>query len=1016
MTLYNKVNNAVGWLVMVLATAVYMLTVEPTGSFWDCGEFVSCAVKLQIAHSPGAPFFLILGRIFTLFAGSPEKVALMVNFMSNIMGGGTSLFLFWTITAIGKKIIGKKETEMGIAEIIAVMGAGFVGAMASTFTDSLWFSAVEGEVYSSSSFFTALVFWAIFKWENVADEKYADRWIVFIGYMMGLSIGIHLLNLLAIPALVFVYYFKKTKQITRSGVIKTFLIACAILVFIQYGIIPGIPDIAAGFDIFFVNSLGMPFNSGVIVWGLIVLAAILGGFYYAYKKNNYTLHTAMLTLTFIIIGYSSYAMVLIRANANTSINMSNPKNAINLVSYLDREQYGDRPLLYGQYYTAKLTRQDQIDWESGKMKYWRGEKKYEELGRKPIINYDAADKTIFPRMFDGDDQSHVRFYREWMNIPEGQKPTFAQNLGFFFSYQVNYMYWRYFLWNFAGRQNDLQGLTNDVQKGNWISGINFIDNARLGPQDTLPPSMANNKAKNKFYFLPLILGLIGMAFNFKREKLDAWVVMLLFFFTGLAIVLYLNQTPLQPRERDYAYAGSIYAFCIWIGIGVIAVYDFLKNKMNAKTAAIAAFVVCLIVPGIMGAQGWDDHDRSHRYTARDFGRNYLESCPKDAILFTQGDNDTYPLWYAQEVEGIRPDVRIANLSLLGVDWYIDNLRRKVNESEPLPISIPSESYRGSNHDITRFAKDPRIDQNQYYNAKEVVKFMVSKDPSSMSRDYGENFLPTKKLYIPVDKEYCIKNGVVDAKDSSKIVSRVEWTLPKSSLLKPDLLVLDMIQNSDWKRPICFAISVSSDAYLGLGDYLQQEGLIYRLVPVKQSYNDGLPGTVNTRIMYDNVMHKFAWGGVDKFNVYLDENILRMVSNLRSNFARLSNALILEGDTTKAIEVLDKCITVLPERNVPYSLLMLPIAQSYYKAGAYEKGKPVVEKLFEYYLANLKYYASLNGDIRSYYKRDINEAVYVLAQLDDLTKTFKVDDLEKRISPAFEQYKMMYSADSRGDDD
>ncbi|MEI7803643.1 MAG: DUF2723 domain-containing protein, partial [Bacteroidota bacterium] len=518
---------------------------------------------------------------------------------------------------------------------------------------------------------------------------------------------------------------------------------------------------------------------------------------------------------------------------------------------------------------------------NGEMKYFKGEKKYEELGRKPIVKYNSADEMIFPRIFDNDDPSHVRFYKEWLNLGKDEKPTFAHNIGFFFSYQINYMYWRYFLWNFAGRQNDIQGLTNDKQHGNWLTGISFIDSAFLGPQENLPDYLANNKARNKFFLIPLIIGLIGMIYHFKKDQHDAGVVMLLFFFTGIAIVLYLNQTPLQPRERDYAYAGSFYAFCFWIGIGVMAVYNWLKSKVSPQLAAVGGFIICATAPAIMGAQGWDDHNRSHRYTARDFGINYLQSCPKNAILFTQGDNDTYPLWYAQEVEGCRPDVRIINLSLLGVDWYIENLRRKINESDAIPLSIPSLAVRGSNHDITRYVENPGINKSEYFNAKDVIQFMVSTDPKKKTMVYNEldNYVPTKNFYIPVDKQYCLANGVVDAKDSARIPERLEWKINKSSLMKPDLMVLDIIQSTNWTRPVCFAISSSSDNYLGLSDYMQQYGLIYRLTPVKKSSDDGLPGVVRSDVMYDNVMHKFQWGGVDKYDVYLDENILRMVSNL-----------------------------------------------------------------------------------------------------------------------------------------
>ncbi len=1012
MTSFHRLNTLVGWLIFVVASLVYILTSEPTGSFWDCGEFISCAYRLQVAHSPGAPLFLIIGRLFAMLASGPDTVALMVNLMSNLMGGLTSLFMFWTVTMLARKIIAKKEGDFTLADTILVLGAGAVGALAATFADSLWFSAVEGEVYASSSAFTAFVFWAILKWENQADEPQADRWLLLIAYAMGLSIGVHLLNLLCIPAIVFVYYFKKHRdQITNWGAVKIFLLSCAILAGVQYGIIPSLPNLALKFDIVFRNSFGLPYNTGALTFAFIVIGLIGFGFIYAKRKNNYMLHMSVLMVCMIILGYTSYAMVLIRASANPSINMSNPKDLINLVSYLNREQYGERPLAYGQTFTARPV---DVDWSGGEMKYWKGPDKYVELGRKPVVKYSSEDKMLFPRIWDNDDDSHVNFYKSWLSLKEGQKPTMADNINFFVTFQMNYMYWRYFMWNFAGRQNDVQGATGNIQSGNWISGINAIDNIRLGSQDNLPPSMSNNKARNKYYFIPLILGLLGLYYHYRKRNHDAWVVMLLFFFTGLAIVIYLNQTPLQPRERDYAYAGSIYAFCIWIGLGVLAIADWLSKKMNPLGTALTAITVALLAPVLMGAQGWDDHNRSNRYTARDFGRNYLESCAPNAILFTQGDNDTYPLWYAQEVEGIRPDVRIVNLSLLGVDWYIDQMKRKVNMADAVPISLPDEAYRGSKRDVTRYSKNPGLDPAQYYNIKDVVAFMSSEDPAKKVRMYGdemENYLPVKNLFIPVDKNEIISSGMIQDADTANIVSRVEWTLNRSTILKPSLLVMDIIQANNWKRPIYFAISVNSEEYLGLNEYLQQEGLTYRLVPVRNKSADGLPGKVNTELMYNNVMN-FWWGGIDKQEVYLDENILRMVSNLRSNFARLANSLIAEGKKDKAIQVLDKCIEVLPEKNVPYSLLMLPVAQAYYKADAADKGKEILKKLVSWYADNMRYMTSLDNSQRAYFRRDMNEAVYVFSEAAQIAEKSNDTELQNIVKPLFEKYRPYYTFDQQ----
>ncbi|MBA3647574.1 MAG: DUF2723 domain-containing protein [Chitinophagales bacterium] len=1008
---FKTINNISGWIVFICATVVYLLTAEPTGSFWDCGEFISCATKLQVAHSPGAPLFIMVAHLFTLLTGNPENKAVMVNYYSGIMSGFTILFLFWTITIFARKIIGKREADLTLPEVIAVIGSGLIGAFAYTFSDSFWFSAVEGEVYASSAFFTALVFWAMLKWEAVADEPYADRWILFIGYMIGLSIGIHLLNLLTIPALVFIYYFKKFKPSTW-GMVKALVIGSAILGFVQYGIIPQIPNFSEKFDILFVNSFGLPFNSGTLFFFILLSGLILFGIYYSYRKSNYYLNTAVLTVLLICIGYSSYVMVVIRASANPSINMGSPSDPPALLSYLNREQYGNSPLMYGQVFTAQAT---DIDRANGEAHYYPDEKshKYIVLDHKPVIKYADQDKMLFPRVWDNDDPQHIHFYQRWLNLKEGQKPTMGDNLKFFFTYQVGFMYWRYLMWNFAGRQNDLQG-NGEINHGNWISGLPFFDNARLGDQTNLPESMKDNKGRNKFFMLPFILGLIGAIYQFNKNKNDGWVVLLLFFFTGLAIVIYLNQVPLQPRERDYSYAGSTYAYAVWIGLGVLAIYNYLQKKISARNAALTATLVCAIVPFVMGEQGWDDHDRSHLYTARDFGRNYLESCAPNAILFTQGDNDTYPLWYAQEVEGIRNDIRIVNLSLLGVDWYIDNLRRKVNHSDPVIISVDSASYRGSTRDYMRFYDNKAINQNQYYSLSSVLDFMFSSDKKNML-DYGDmtiNYLPAKNLYIPVNKQEMVADKVVQLSDTSNIVSRLEWKLSKSAILKNDLMVLEIIRSNLWKRPIYFAISVDPDSYMGLNDYLQQEGLTYRLVPVKAKNSDaatfGLAGFVQPDLMYNNVMNKFSWGGVDKYNVYLDETVLRMVTNLRTNFLRLSDALMAEGKKDSAIAVLDKCQKVLPERNVPISYINVAIARDYYDLGEKEKGQVMAKRLLDTYTDNLKYFASLDPDSKQAYTRDMNEGVAAINQVAEMAQSHGDSTLSKQAQETFQKYVSLYT--------
>ncbi|HEY0057350.1 MAG TPA: DUF2723 domain-containing protein, partial [Pedobacter sp.] len=691
---YTKINNLLGWLCFLIAAVTYTLTLEPTTSFWDCGEFIASAYKLQVVHQPGAPLFIMVAKVFSLLASDKTQVAFWMNMSSAIASAATILFLFWTITALVRKVLAPKAQELSTTELITIMGSGLVGALAYTFSDTFWFSAVEAEVYAMSSLCTAIVFWAILKWEHHADDPNADKWLVFIAYTMGLSIGVHLLNLLAIPAIALVYYFRRTAKATSKGTFGALLIGILILGVIQYGIILYMIKLAAFFDLFFVNTLGMGFGSGVVVFAILVIGGLVYGIMYSIRKGKRILNLALVCTVFILFGYSSYAMIVIRAKAEPTLNNNDPDNVFSLLGYLSREQYGDSPLLYGQYFDSQ-----RIDYKEKGNIYRKGKDKYEVAGKKYDYVYDR--NTLLPRMYS-DEPNHVAVYREWMQLSEGESPSFIHNLGFLFSYQTGFMYARYFLWNFAGRQNDDQGQGNNTS-GNWISGIKPLDAAHLGSQDNLPPSIKENKGYNRLYFLPLILGLIGAFWHFKRNQKDAGVVGLLFFFTGMAIVLYLNQNPLQPRERDYAYAGSFYAFTIWIGLGVAAIADMLRRKLSASSAGIAATVLGLLAaPVLMAKENWDDHNRSEKTTARDFAADYLESCAPNAILFTYGDNDTYPLWYVQEVEGVRPDVRIVNLSLLGTDWYIRQMKKKVNEAEGLPITMPDEKFVQGVRDVVRF--------------------------------------------------------------------------------------------------------------------------------------------------------------------------------------------------------------------------------------------------------------------------------------------------------------------------
>src|SRR6056297_48180 len=702
---FKTVNRISGWVIFLIAATVYLLTIEPTTSFWDCGEFIASAYKLQVGHPPGAPLFMIISRFFTFFAGGDvTQAAKMVNAMSGIASAFTILFLFWTITHLAKKMFPASE-KLSLAQTIAIIGSGAVGALAYTFSDTFWFSAVEGEVYAMSSLFTAFVFWAILKWENIADQKYSNRWLVLIAYLMGLSIGVHLLNLLAIPAIVFVFYFKKYK-ITKAGMFKAFLVSMIILGAIMYVIIPGLVKVASWFDLLFVNGFGLPFKSGVIFYIVLLLALISWGLYYTSKKKKIILNTIILFITVIVIGYSSFAMIVIRSIANPPMDENNPETVFNLLHYINREQYGSRPLFKGQYYNAPI-----VDSETPHTYRQKNGKYIKSYSLNDIYEYDERFTTIFPRMYSPD-PNHVEEYKKWADI-KGKKvpvsnyqgkqeirhvPTFGENLKFFFRYQVGHMYWRYFMWNFSGRQNDTQG-HGELLNGNWIRGINFIDNKHIGPQDNLPDSIKNHKARNTYFMLPLLLGLFGFFFHLKRHSNDFMVVLLLFILTGIAIVVYLNQYPMQPRERDYAYAGSFYAFSIWIGIGVAGLIEYAGKKLDHAAVPVVIAVASLVaVPGLMAMENWDDHDRSDRYTARAFARNYLNSVDENAIIFTNGDNDTFPLWYVQEVEGFRTDVRVVNLSYLTADWYIEQMMFQFYESDPLPLSMSLDDYRQGTRD------------------------------------------------------------------------------------------------------------------------------------------------------------------------------------------------------------------------------------------------------------------------------------------------------------------------------
>ncbi|NOU18252.1 MAG: DUF2723 domain-containing protein [Bacteroidales bacterium] len=1014
---YNLINNIMGWAAFLVAVIVYLLTIEPTASFWDCGEFIASAYKLEVGHPPGSPIFMLIGRFFTMFAGDPSKIAITVNIMSALASAFTILFLFWTITHLAKKLVVKKDSEATTAELIGIMGSGFIGALVYTFSDSFWFSAVEGEVYALSSFFTAIVFWAILKWENEAEKPYANRWLIFIAYMMGLSIGVHLLNLLTIPAIVFIYYFKNYTP-TRKGLIFASISAVAILGFVMYFIIPGTVVFASWFEFLFVNGFGLPFNSGLVFFVMLIVGIFVWAIRYTLKTQKVLANTILLAIGVILIGYSSYALILIRSSTNTPLNENNPSNIFALKNYLNREQYGDRPLLYGQYYNAPVTSSE------NKTTFIPQNGKYIRSYLKTNYSFDERFQTVFPRMWSPG-EGHDEEYKKWANIvgiPErvtnqnGEQevrniPTFTENLRFFFSFQVGFMYWRYFMWNFVGRQDDIQsqgGLLN----GNWISGIKPIDAIHLGNQDKLTSEQLHQIGRNKYYFLPLILGLIGLAYQFLRDKKNLIVVTLLFVLTGVAIVIYLNQYPLQPRERDYAFAGSFYAFAIWVGIGVLAISEGFSKLLQPVQRASMASVLCLGVPLIMGTQNWDDHNRSGRYTARDFAYNYLNSCAPNAILFTNGDNDTFPLWYIQEVEGVRTDVRVCNLSLLGTDWYIDQMKRKAYESAPLPISMNIDQYVQGKRDIIYVIE--RFKQN--IELKQIMDFIASDKPETKYQIPNEDpvtYIPTKSYMVSVDKDAVIASNTVNKKDSALIVKEIVGTLKKSYIQKSDMIMLDVIANNNWKRPIYF-VSPYGDSDIGISDYLQLEGFAYHLVPIKTKPKDYLSfGRIDVDILYNNLMNKFHWGRMNQPDVNIDHNNQRTttVLRLRNNFNRLAEELISQNKKDSALAVLNKIVDLMPQRKYPYDIFTLKTAESYFKINETEKANRIIKDYVKATEENLRYYFSLSHrfDNSVDYEKQVN--IQTLQELGSLTEKYAQVDLKNGIEKSLQYYYELYTLGS-----
>ena len=1101
---FKLVDNIIGWLSFVIAAVVYCSTIEPTASFWDCPEFISTGYKLEIGHPPGAPFFMLTANLFSQFTSDPSEVARMVNIMSALLSAATIMFLFWSISHLTRKLLINDWKELTLPKAIAIEASGLVGALIYTFSDTFWFSAVEGEVYAYSSAFTAVVFWLILKWEDHADEPHSDRWLILIMYMTGLSIGVHLLNLLCVPAIVLVYYYRKFPKPDGKGDLKGSLVALGISVVILaavlYGVVPGIVRVGGWFELFFVNTLGCPFNTGEIIYIFALIACIIWAIWETYndineKRQNIAYltsigmlgipfygygwssvvigvivlailwfvlkyknkkgialvsarikNTSLLCMLMLMIGYSSYALIVIRSSANPPMDQNSPEDIFTLGEYLSREQYGSRPLLYGQAYTSQVALEKEGDMcrpsaKKGAPVYQRKEKASKDEKDSYFVvrtkdDYQYAQNMLFPRMYSS---AHSGAYESWMGGVDGydvpydrcgemisvKMPTQLENIRFFLSYQCNFMYWRYFMWNFAGRQNDLQG-NGELEHGNWITGFDWFDNMRLGDQSKLPDELKENKGHNVFYCLPLILGLIGLFWQSLKKGQNGirqfWVVFFLFFMTGLAIVIYLNQTPMQPRERDYAYAGSFYAFAIWCGMGVAAIIEMITEKLKRQQLAIAAIVsvACLLVPVQMASQTWDDHDRSGRYPCRDFGQNYLSSLQEtgNPIIFTNGDNDTFPLWYNQDVEGFRTDARVCNLSYLQTDWYIDQMCRPAYDSPKVPITWSRLQYcAGTNEYVIIdssikqyikqwYAEDPeearKVFGDNPFELKNVLKDWVRNEVSPEKREVMKilaggrgdvHVIPTDTVYVTIDKEAVKKSGMMMAADS--IPDRMVISLKgKNALYKGDLMMLEMIAQCNWTRPIYVAMTVGEENYMNLGDNFVQEGLVNRITP----FTTNAPGAKNfdTKRTYDNLMKKFKFGGLEKPGIYLDETVMRMCYTHRRIFVQLAMNLIAEGENKKAAEVLAYLDKHIPSYNVPVSYMSgsFDEARAYAAIGNKQKAMELYKLLSAKSEQYVGWYCSLDGMRFQSSMRDCLTHIYILQQI-----SFESEMVDKKWSDA-----------------
>ena len=1026
---FNLWNRIVALAVLVIASVTYLSTIEPTASFWDCGEFIASSYKLEVGHPPGNPVFQLFARIFTIPV-PPEKAAVTVNAMNAILSALTIFFLYLTTVFFARRLVKPGKDGYSVAQAIAIYGAGAVGALAYCFSDTFWFSAVEGEVYAMSSLVTALVFWAMCKWYEQADEPHANRWIVLIAFLMGLSIGIHLLNLLAIPAFVFMYYYRKNedRNLPFKKLVGIFLIGVVIEALLVFLFIPYLPKLAAFFDRIFVNSFGLPYNSGSLFFMVLLLVVCFWALFHTLKKEKVFWNTVMLCVTTMVIGFSLFSIVIIRSAVKTPTNEYQPDNAYTLVRYLSREQYGSTPLLYGQYFDAPY------DLKVGK--YWAPlNGKYVHVDAPADADYNAEGKMFFPRMWSGASPSNIDFYESYMNGKgirvkgaTHKKPTFGANMRFFFDYQLNWMYWRYFMWNFVGRQNDIHSPTpGDIFYGNWESGIGFLDRFRLGDQQDAPASLKENKAKNHYFFLPLILGLLGLVFQFDKDKRGSWIVFLMFFMTGIAIVLYLNQPPYQVRERDYAYAGSFYMFAIWIGLGVAALYEWIDEASKGKASkavAVGASVLCLGVPALMAEENWDDHDRSHRYTSTEMAANYLNSVGPNGMLVTHGDNDTFPLWYAQEIEGIRTDVRVVNTSLLGTDWYIDQMKWACNESKPLPLTVPQSQYLyGTNEYVFIYADDG----SPMY-IKDVMDIFKNQDPAykvSLSSGRKVDFICARKIVIPVNKENCLRYGIVEEQFADEIPESITLTMSadKNYLSKPELFMLDLLSNYNWDRPLNL-LNMGGDLNIGIKEYLMYDGFSYRFTPIKNKIGTTDPGKVDALALYYKMKDTFKWDALKRKDYFVDyQNLYTFLGVLsqRQLYLNVANALIDINEDDKALEIMNMCLENVPDENFPIETIpigfsgndymVIQMVENFYYLGEPETARELGIKMGDLLLRTARFYL----EFYEFSRANFDTAGRCIVYLADIFKQYGDKDLSNQLNQSLDALVKVATGDNKQED-